>query len=310
MLNQVILLTTDWEEDYWHKPKTAIYPGKVSYTEVPNWSNLANSCPLAGLGIYYQGRKHDYSSIPFVYIKINGMSYDEGTGNPRFNFEVVRVSKTRSDRFRSKLPSKYHRLISTIQIDDLLKVLGEVGEEEPDEWLKLAIGGAIQKPALTWRDYLGDYFLALERSGLSDDEFEDRIAFLLKALGFRVTPKGHNIEGAYADGIAIHEDIGVVYDCKNRQTFAPTEDDIRALKQYTSDEMTLNSGKTLYGVFISRDFQMQPHQNIFHLQVEPLLYLLAVKLIKGNEFNLNPFKLFLQKGRDLNRQKIDEYWHP
>ena len=307
-MNQVILLTTDWAKDYWHESKTAKYPGKVSYTQVPDWSNLAASCPLPGLGIYYRGRKNDYSRIPFVYIKINEMTYDPGTGNPYFRFEPVRVSKTQSDRLRAKLPPTCRGLISTIQIEDLLNVLSDIGEEPPDEWLKLPIAGTSQKPSLAWRDYLGNYFLELEGSNLSDREFEDRIASTLTALGFKVTQKGHKKEGAYADGVAIHEDTGIVYDCKNSQNYAPTEDDIRALKQYTSEEMTLNSGKALNGAFIARDFRTQPRQNIFHLPVEALLYLLFVKLSKGNEFNLNPFKLLLKKGGELSRRKIDEYW--
>lgn len=310
MLNEVILLTTDWEPDYWNKPKTAIYPGKVKYTDIPNWSNLASSCPLAGLGIYYAGRKHDYSGLRFVYITITRMSYDVGTGNPRFNFEVVRPSKTSSDKLRSKLPPKYLRLISTIPIEDLLNVLSDLGEEEPEEWLKLAVVGVSQKRSPAWREFIGDYFLALERSGLGDNEFEDRIASLLKAIGFRVTQKGHKMEGAYADGIAIHADVGLVYDCKNSETFAPTEDNLRALKQYVGDETTLNRGKNLYGAFVSRGFQAEPYQNIFYLRVESLLYLLAVKLTKGIEFDLNPFALLLQKGKELDFQRIDEYWRP
>lgn len=309
MLNQVILLTTDVEDDYWHKPKTAKFWGKVRYTDLPNWNILANSCPLAGLGIYYQKRR-DCSRIPFVYIKIKEMSYDSKTGNPFFDFDVIGVSSTQSDTLRRKLPLKNQLLISTIEIEDLLRVLNEIGEKAPEEWLHWATDKALPKPSLSWRDYLGNYFWGLEHGTLSNNEFEDRIAFLLRALGFKVTQKGYTVPGPYADGVALHEDIGVVYDCKNSQTYTPIESDIRALKQYTNDEATLHSGKTLYSAFISRDFQTPSQQDISHLRVEPLLYLLTVELIRGSEFNLNPFKLILQKRRELNRQTIDEYWRP
>lgn len=308
-MNQVVLLTTDWAADYWHKPKRAQFTGKVSYRDLPNWSDLADSCPLAGLGIYYK-KKNDYSRRPFVYIQIKGMSYDSGTANPFFTFEVIQASSTSSDALRSRLPSENLALISTIQTDDLLRILREVGEQAPAEWLQLVAGKTAAKTPVSWCEYLGNYFLALEQGTLSDNEFEDRTAFLLKALGFKVTSKGHNIQGPYEDGIAFHEDIGIVYDCKNSQNFAPTEDDIRALKQYATDERTIHSDKTLYSAFISKDFLKPPQQDTFHLRIESLLYLLFIKLIKGSEFNLNPVKLILQKRRELDRKAIDEYWRP
>lgn len=310
MLNQVVLLTTDWACDYWHRPKVAKYTKPVSYRDLHNWNDLAHSCPLAGLGIYKLGKKQDCSKTPFVYIKINGMTYDVGTGNPDFNFEVIQVASTNSDTLRNKLSAENKRLISSIESHALLRILNEMGEKQPNEWLQLAPGGPISTASPSWRDYLGNYFLALEQGTLSDNEVEDRIAFLLKALGFNVIPKGHRIQGAYADGIALYENIGVVYDCKNTQSFAPTEDDIRALKQYTNDEMILQTGRTLYSAFIAKDFQMLPRQGTFHLRMEQLLHLLAVKLKKGSDFNLNGFNLLLQRGRELNDQAIDDYWHP
>jgi hypothetical protein len=302
---QVILLQTNWAGDYWNKAKTAPYTEQVRYTDLPDWVDLANRCPLAGLGIYIRGKQRDYSQERFVYIRITGMSYDPGTGNPSFAFDVIRPSATNSETMRNRLPYENRHLISTMQTDDLLTVLAELGENVPDDWLTLAQD---KRPVqVTWHDWLGTFFLALEQS-MSDNDFEDRIASLLTAIGFKVTQKGHTIRGPYADGVAIYDDVGIVYDCKNTQNFAPTEDDLRALRQYNADERILQSSKTLYSAFVSRDFRASTQQDIFLVRVVSLLYLLYVKLSMGSDFNLNPLKLILQKGEGLTCQKIDEHW--
>ena len=308
-MSQIILLKTDWACDYWHTSKSARYPGNVSYTDLPTWEELTKSCPVAGLGIYYKGKKGDCSKIPFVYIRVKGMEYDPGTGNPSFHFDVFQVSSAKSDCLLNKLPRANKRLISTIQASDLTRILSELGESPPNEWLQLIERVTPTSISPSWRDYVGKYFLAVEQSSLSDNEFEDRIASLLKALGFVVTQKGHTRQGSNADGIAIYEKICIVYDCKNTDLFLPTESDIRALKLYTTDEKTLQSSEIpLYSAFIARNFQRQPQQSTFHIKAEPLLYLLSVKLVKGRDFNLNPFKLIFQKQKELSRKPIDEFW--
>jgi hypothetical protein len=54
------------------------------------------------------------------------------------------------------------------------------------------------------------------RSGnLGNEEFEDRVANLLTALGFNVRQKGYKSRGEYPDGIAFLDDqYSVVYDCQ------------------------------------------------------------------------------------------------
>jgi len=307
-MNQVILLTTRWSRNYWESTQDAPYKWDVINNGLSNLTDLAKSFPLPALGIYGKGKQEDYSDRNFVYIRIQGITADDKPANGLFHSEPVKPSSTSSNVLRSKLPDR--RLVAVIETDTLLKILNEIGEQPPTQWLQMVTREVVSIKTPSWRDYLGHYFLELESGNMGDNEFEDRIARLLTALGFKVTQKEHSIQGACADGIALHEDIGIVYDCKNTQSYTPTESDVRALKQYTNDEMTLHSEKTLYSAFISRDFQSPPRQDTFHLRVEPLLYLLWVKLVKGSEFNLNPHKLILQKRRELNRETIDEYWRP
>ena len=304
-MKKVILLCTAWAPDYWESPKEAPYP-KRKYTDLSDWETLSKNCPLPGIGIYIKQKNKDFRENPFVYLKITGMRYDENDKSPCFNFEPIKESSIESKILMEKLPPENQKLLfSAIDVFQLDKILNEIGEKPPEEWSKLI--KLVIEPA-EWYDYIGEYFLELKSGTLNDDEFEDRIADLLTALGFEVTQKGHKLRGEYPDGIAIFDNYGIVYDCKNTAEFTPTKDDIRALEKYLNDEKKVYEDYSLYPAFIAKSFKEHLKPIIFYFSVEDLLYLLYKKLKMGFKFNLSPFKKILSNNMSLNTKTIDNEW--
>ncbi len=303
-MKKVILLATAWTSDYWESDKEAPYP-KTKYTDLTGWEELSKNCPLAGLGIYIKQKERDFTRIPFVYLKITGMGYDTNTKSPSFNFKIIKKAGTESKSLTDRLPSENRKLFSTINAYQLVQILKKIGENPPKEWL-----GLIERFEIPfdWRDYIGRYFLELESESLSNNEFEDRIANLLTALGFDVTQKGHKIKGEYPDGVATFEDwYAVVYDCKNTTNFIPTAEDKRALEKYLNDEDKAREEENLYSAFIAKSFgKMQ--REVFYLSVDSILYLLYKKLIIGSKFSLSPFKKILHNNTSVTIETIDKEW--
>jgi hypothetical protein len=304
-MKQVILLATAWGSDYWDSDKEAPYPGR-KYTDLPGWEELSKNCPLAGLGIYIKQKDKDYFAQSFVYLKINGMRYDTDSDTPFFSFKVIKKATASSKSLVDKLPSEARKLFWAMNADDLIKILSEIGETPPKEWLALL--GSVRTSAC-WRDYIGTYFLDLQSETLSNDEFEDRVAHLLTALGFDVTQKGHKIKGEYADGIATFDEneCAIVYDCKNTVDFVPTAESVRALEKYFEDEKKVHRGKSLYKAFIAKSFTGGQRATFF-LPVDSLLYLLYKKLTMGSKFTLSPLRKILDSDISLTTEMIDKEW--
>ncbi len=306
-MKQVIILATAWEPNYWDVDKEAPYP-KTKCTDLPEWDELARNCPLPGLGVYTMQGKKDYRQEPFVYLKITHMRCD---GKPYFTFKAIKKSSTKSEDIIDKLPSQNKssplkpKLFSAIDVDQIIKILSEIGEEVPKDWLALI---ELTEIRVTWYDYIGKYFLDLREGNLSYEEFEDRVANLLKALGFEVSQKGHKTPENTPDGVATFEDeYHIVYDCKNTSNFIPTTEDNRAIKKYLEDEGKILKGK-IFGVFIARSFGEEQRRDIFYFRTEELLYLLYKKLSIGRKFNLAPLKKILDNKMNLTIETIDKEW--
>lgn len=303
-MKKVMLLATAWTSDYWESDKEAPYP-KTKYSFLTGWEELSNNCPLAGLGIYIKQKGKDFTKMPFIYLKITHMRYDINTESPFFTFKVIQKSSTESESLTDRLSSESPKLFSAINAGQLIKILNEIGEKPPKEWLDLI---ELVKTPVDWRDCIGKHFLELKSGTLSNDEFEDRIADLLTALGFDVTQKGHKIKGEYPDGIAAFEDeYAIVYDCKNAVDFNPTAEDKRALEKYLNDEKKARRERYIYGAFIAKSFGgMQ--KDVFYFLVDALLYLLYEKLTIGSKFSLSPFRKILYNNLSVSIETIDKEW--
>lgn len=304
-MEKVLLLATGWQSDYWELPKEAPYP-KMKYTNLPEWDDLSKSCPLPGIGRYIKQKDKDFSQNAFVYLEITGMRYDSTTEEPYFNFKTLTKSKIKSCILEDKLPSDNRKLFSVIEPEKLFRILQDIDEEPPEEWKKLI---EIKEEIIHWRDYIGKYFLDIEEMTLSNNEFEDRVAALLNALGFGVVQKGHKIIGEYADGIAsFGNDYAIVYDCKNTQNFFPCAVDERAIKKYLDDEKKIRSERNIYCAFIAKSFKEESRKDMFYLPITTLLYLLYKKLSLGSKFTLSPLKKILDNFTPLRKETTDKEW--
>ena len=305
MVNRVIILCTAWSEDYWETHREAPYPRR-RYTELPEWNNLAGSCPLAGLGVYIKqrvsGEERDYRNRNFVYLKINGMRYDN-TGQPCFSFEPLRTSKVSSKKLLEQLPSL--SLFSAIKTEELLHIFEIWNEQPPQEWVELT---KVERVAKSWRDYVGQRFLDLIDRSLSNTEFEDRVAELFKALGFKVIQFGYKVVGEYPDGEAfIDEDVVLVYDCKNVEEFMPNAEDRRKIEQYANDARSKYKNKEVYEVFVAKSFGGAQESYLF-FPVSALVYLLYKKISLGRAFTLAPFRKIIRRRKYLDQTLIDSEW--
>lgn len=304
-MKEVLILATGWSNDYWEFDKEAPYP-KYKYTDLEGWDNLSKSCPLPGIGRYIKQKGNDFCSCPFVYLAITGMRYDINTRQPYFKFETIAKSKTESRKLEGKLPSAKRKLYSAMKYEDLIEILQNLGEQPPEKWSKLT---KVEEEIIQWEDYIGKYILQVRDVLLSNDEFEDRVAALLNALGFKVTQKGYKLPGEYADGIAVFaRDYAIVYDCKNTDDFVPTSQDERAIRKYLEDERKIRDEENIYCAFIAKSSKTEVKRGIFFLPVDSLLYLLYKKLVLGAEFSLSPVKKILDDFLPFNGKIIDKEW--
>ncbi len=306
MSDRVLVLYTVWAEDYWEQSKEAPYPNR-SYKELPEWDKLANSCPLPSLGVYIKGRfkgKYvDHTHRELVYLKITGMRFDKETEQPYFHIEPLQKSSTPSRKFLDSFPAT--SLFTAVEGSRILKILKDLGEEPPREWMELI---EAKRPTISWRDYVGKYFLDLIDRDLSDNDFEDGCSQLLASLGFEVKQLGHKVVGEYPDGEAILDEILIVYDCKNISEYNPSAEDKRKLNEYVRDAKLKYKDKDVYGMFIARSFEAVQTGDLFYVPVSSLVYLLYKKTILGGKFSLSPFRKILAKKERLNQTLIDSEW--
>jgi len=305
---RVLILYTHWEpEDYWEQPREAPYPGR-SYRELPEWDELAKSCPLPALGVYTKGRLKkdkyvDRTHKEFVYLRLLGMRFDRESGQPYFLIEPISRASRPSREFLKSFPAT--NLFAVVDGDRILAVLRALGEEPPEDWVKL-IG--TKRFTISWRDYVGKYFLDLIDENLSNDDFEDRCWRLLVSLGFEVEQLGHKVIGEYPDGEATLDDVVIVYDCKNISEYNPSAEDKRKLNGYVQDAKLKHKDKIVYGMFIAKSFDAMQTGDLFYVPVSSLVYLLYKKLMLGRRFSLSPFRKILAKKERIDETLIDNEW--
>ncbi|MBP1912998.1 hypothetical protein [Thermococcus stetteri] len=154
-MKRVLVLKTAWAEDYWESAKEAPYP-KRSYKKLKDWEGLKGYLPLPGLGVYIKqtikGKVYDYLHKPFVYLRIKGMRHNEKE-EPYFDFEPIGKAKVKSEELLKRLPNK-SALFFSISSNEIIQILKELGEELPEEWLKLLEGEA---RGWNWKDWIGKY---------------------------------------------------------------------------------------------------------------------------------------------------------
>lgn len=313
MDKRVIVLYTAWKKDYWENPTEAPYPNR-SYKDLPNWNELRESLPFPGIGVYIKQKDKDYADRPFVYLRIKGIRYDNQE-QPYFDFEPISQGRSTSLEFLSKRGK--HPLFEALSIDEVMNILGELGEKPPQSWQKLAEAEKLAE----WRDWIGQHHSRVESEDVSNDDFEDLVAELFTALGFEVEQMGHKKYGTYPDGKLVSPtpyDFALVYDCKNTKNFYPTEDNKRALKNYTDKfnaDIKAEYGhvKTVYSCFVAKSFATsltsasEVGADIL-LDTTSLIFLLYERLRLGTKFRLTPLKDACEYKLKLNTKLINDKW--
>lgn len=135
-MKNILLLGTSWDPNYWTNEKEASYEGAKS-TDLPEWDELEDNCPLAGIGYFRKHKEKDYSLIQFFYLKINGIRSDPETGYPYFWMTPIKRSRVTSSRLERDLPEENHEWFSAIEDTVLAEILKNLGEKPPDAWLEL-----------------------------------------------------------------------------------------------------------------------------------------------------------------------------
>ncbi len=305
-MEKILLLSTILNPNFWESEKEVRYSKEYVDDEL---ILLSKNCPIPAIGFYNKSGKKDFSSIPFVFLRIKDIRYNTVEESVYFDFEIIAKSKTESKKLINILPSKNNKSYSsTITYEELSKILQEITENIPKEWLDKN-----NKQANTWTDYIGKYFLDIKNTNISNEEFENRVCVLLKALNFNVKQKGHTIKGEYPDGVADFDgndylNYIIVYDCKNSFNFFPTSSDLRAIKKYAEDEKKSIDAERTFCVFIAKSFKHEMGKDIFYFSIDSLLYLLYKKMCIGSDFTLNNFKKIFDNNMSLKREIIDNEW--
>jgi len=155
---KVILLATNWRSDLFDIDGEAPY--LIAHDETGNsilikgfrpevtiikwppklkeWEKLSENVPLAGLGIYIKEKagKRNYSSIPFVYLQIRSIRYDENTKKLIFGFRASKKSHLESKELTRRLPRENIKLYSIIDANIIIRTLLELSEEPPAGWIQ------------------------------------------------------------------------------------------------------------------------------------------------------------------------------
>lgn len=309
-MKETIILTTNFEKNYWSLGKIGKYPKTDIHQRLPQWKELKDQCPLLAIGLYTD--KHQNDSFDFIIIK----DITIHNNAPVFDYDFIAKGKCTSQELYNQIESKGRLFYFSLELSNLISVLNQLNEKRPERWDSLSYENAlpinsinITTPQESWEQYIGSYFLALKNDQLSNNDFEDRTAKLLTALGFKVNQKGHQFIGTVADGVAtLDTEFGIVYDCKNRINYKPDSNDMRAIDSYHKDEQIKYPNFEIYPCFIPKTTTNYIVSDKIIIPIESLLFLLYKKLEAGNNFRLNSIQNFFRNKRQMTIENIKVYW--
>lgn len=293
-MTEILILCTWWEPDYWERDKTAPYLQK----SIQPVQHLKSKTPTPAIGVYTKGRGRDYTQKPPCFLVVRDISENE-KGEPLFDFHFITQMKgVSSADFLSRIPKK--DLFFTVSEEEALRALESLNIKPPSDWLKLLEKKAQVTPS--WLDWIGTHFQNILHT-ISNDEYENIIAEIFKALGFEVEQLGHTKEGEYPDGIAYTKDYAIIYDCKNRTNYFLNANDKRAIIKYVQyAKPRIEERRKIEKVYFAiiahsytkveniSDIEKETSSKGFLLTSEAMLYLLFKKLSLGPAFLLADFQ--------------------
>jgi hypothetical protein len=307
-MKEVLVLCTGWMEDYWESNNAVRYPRKP----LKPVQHLRNAMPIAGLGVYIKHKGNDFSSRPPCFLIVRDMSENE-KGESQFDTGFVsKIEGITSSRLLDEIG--FQDLFFSVSQEKALGVLNKLGVKIPFEWRRL-----LEEAALPWRDWVGKHFQEILEPA-SNQDYEDRVAEVFRALGFEVEQVGYRREGEYPDGIIYSKDFAIVYDCKNRANYFLDSRDKRAMinyVQYAKRRIEEQRGiSKVYFAFIApsygrvenlSDVEKESSSKGALFTSESLLYLLFKKLAMGRLFLLADFERLISS-RIVTRRSIEEVY--
>lgn len=308
---KILLLYTNFGPPYWDREGKPARYTKRSFTQLRDWHELKKSLPVPALGIHF----NKYKDLPFSYMTVIGMEYDD-QGFPTFDYRCIQ----KSERASAQLLEKLHNpaigtLFEARDATVVLSLLTDLGEQPPQEWVTLLSSKQTLPTLEAWREWVGQHFLHLLDPGISNDDFEDVIAEIFRALGFEVNQMGHKRVGSYPDGTLVPPtaDFAIVYDCKNTDNYYPTAEHQRALAEYLEKEgkrlQEQKRVRSVYSMFIARSFaQAELKGAHIFISADDLLYALFKRLRLGKDFALTAFDDLAKRNGRIDRQFMDREW--
>lgn len=304
-INKIIMLKTNWANNYWSQEQLGA-PYRTQYINLP-LENLRRLLPLPAIGIYIDGDSGDFSREPFQFMKIMGIN-EEGE-NIKFHTIPLPTETIAS----VQVPRRTNNLFEVIEHpQQIIAWLNEQTITSPPEWLELVNRQPQPTNQETWQDWIGEHFKKLNSNNISNDEFEDIVADIFRAIGFEVEQMGHKRPGAFPDGIlktSSQLGFAFVYDCKNSSNYHLPAADSRAMSDYLENEQRrLREGEPnlkVYPLFIAKSFSNNFGEAGF--TADNLLYLLYKRLKLGKNFSLLPFEEAWRR-KKIAKDFIDKNW--
>jgi hypothetical protein len=290
-MKEVLILCTGWDPHYWESNKVAPYPKR----SIQPIQHLKNTSLIPAIGVYIKQKRGDFTSNPPCFLIVKSIDENE-KGEPQFDFKFIsKMEGITSSKFLNEVGTQ--DLFFSISQDKILEILNKFHIKPPLDWEVLLE----EKPKLSWQDYIGKYYLDI-LGPISNSEYEDRVAEIFKALGFKVEQMGYKEEGECPDGIIYSKDFAIVYDCKNRSNYVLDARDKRAMIGYVQDAKKGIEEQELikvYFAFIAHsyekvgnisDIEKETSTKGLLLTSEALLYLIFKKLSLGRSFLLADFE--------------------
>lgn len=319
-MKDFIILSTTFQKGYWRKkrraPFTNLFDSELSNLE-NNYTRLNAISPINGIGFYKNSLDKTKCSENELIDFINITSIEKiGDKDFYINFKPVGQSNIPSIDFENSLPPGYRYIFNIIELDKVREVVLNLGGIFPDNKTKgietdIEIKESKKEEIITkktlWEQYIGEYFLTLKNPDFqNDNDFEDKVFDLLKAIGFDVKQKGYKKKGSYPDGTAIIDKYTLVYDCKNSNNYYPNIEDINKMKSYVDSEKSDDTKMDVYPLFIARNYSDKINKSYGqYFNIETMLYLFYVKIRLGNKFNLNKVKKIFKDNLKFDKNWID-----
>ena len=323
----ILILKTSNYENLWDKDGEAKYQQDYLKRFKEDLKKWKDDCPLPAISFYVKKQ----SNKPPSFLSIEDITY-EGE-QVYFSFRLIsQLPDITSLDFAKKLENNGKKgLFYPVGYDKIHSVLDKLKITPPEKWKELLESPHNSDEPLGWKSWIGEHFLKIDPNinpDISYKDYEDIVAEIFTALGFKVEQKGyHQLEEEVPDGISKTENLpynfAIVYDAKTGKNFLPSVYDRRAMENYLNTESKGSflediGSDRIYFAYIARGYphninieeirkKMNVHFEGFLFTSEAMLRLLYCKIKLGKNFSLAKIKDLTSKN-PINLEDVDEIY--